>query len=147
MHAKKLSEKVLTDQARLFGISIGLVVCKAATVSQKKVQEPALKKFLNGFNFENQAKKEIINLAMKLVSFWQGLDLNCKDDVIRMSQIHSRDMHDMVLALMDEDEDDHFANPLKITHLYAAILTAYSGIQLISKINIKTYLEDMGLIR
>lgn len=132
-------------EARLFGISIGLLVCKAATVSQKKVQKPALKKFLNGFNFEGETKKEIINLATKFVSFWQGLDLNSEDGPIRVA--YSHELHDMVHALMGEDWGDHFANPLQVMHLYIAIMTAYSTAQLISEIDMETYLEDKGLIR
>lgn len=145
----KLAENLSTDytklktiSARIFGISFGITIAKAANLSGKKVKKTAVKKYLNTCDFDDKYKKDIIKMATMYINFEQDKSFGAYSE----RAFVSKDLGAMAYALIDEKlaKEDH-ADITIATNMNMATAIAYKETRFYNGC-VLSEIEEAGLI-
>lgn len=110
--------------ARIFGVSLGITIAKAANESGKRIKKAALKRYLNSCSFDEIYKKEIIKMVTAYIDFEQDKLFGAHSEAAFTSQ----DLGKMAYSMLDEKlEKGKYPDPIISTAMNLAIAIAYSN--------------------
>ena len=120
-------EKELVVSSRMFGIAFGIVLEKAAKLTNAEIKKATIKKFISSSEIEEIHKREISKMAIVY------LDLSTSDTKTTWASLEKM-TYELMGAKITREKDD-IADPIMIMPLKTALSYAYS----------KTTLKDLTI--
>lgn len=117
--------------ARFLGVSLGIVLTKAADLSNKKVRKTAVKEFVQSFkNIDDSIEKEICKMAITYIDFDQDEECGARTE----NGFASHDLGLITYSLINKElKQEDFANLSFAIEASLALVIAYkrtSGVEL-----------------